>query len=93
MAEKWTPSKIKSPEDNLQRTEKTSDVDELLEKYGRSVRTVVGGKVSESINFTGELCRAVIMIGLPFPDIKSVELRAVSKHGHLALGLRSASEL
>ena len=78
---------------------KTSDVDELLEKYGRSVRTrgailfaVVGGKVSEGINFTGELCRAVIMIGLPFPDIKSVELRAVFKHYHLALGLRSARE-
>ena len=75
--------KLEAQKTIFREPKKTSDVDELLEKYGRSVRTrgailfaVVGGKVSEGINFTGELCRAVIMIGLPFPDIKSVELRA-----------------
>ena len=91
--------KLEAQKTIFREPKKTSDVDELLEKYGRSVRTrgailfaVVGGKVSEGINFTGELCRAVIMIGLPFPDIKSVELRAVFKHDHLALGFRSAGE-
>ena len=30
--------------------------------------------MSEGINFSNDLCRAVVMVGLPYPDIKSVEI-------------------
>ena len=66
----------------FRKRKKQSEVDELLANYGKSVRTrgailfaVVGGKVSEGINFSGDLCRAVIMVGLPFPDLKSVVIK------------------
>ena len=74
--------KIEKHKTIFREPKKQSEVDELLSSYGKSVRTrgailfaVVGGKVSEGINFSGDLCRAVIMVGLPFPDMKSIVIK------------------
>jgi chromosome transmission fidelity protein 1 len=37
--------------------------------------SVVGAKMSEGINFSDELARCVVMVGLPYPDARDAELR------------------
>ncbi|KAG9233062.1 helicase C-terminal domain-containing protein [Amylocarpus encephaloides] len=63
---------------------KEASVDEVLTEYARSIDTgkgglllsVVGGKMSEGINFSDKLGRCVVIVGLPFPNIMSAEWKA-----------------
>ena len=63
-------------------------VESLLRKYAEAVDTgrgalllsVVGGKLSEGINFSDRLGRAVLAVGLPFPNIYSAEWKAKIEH-------------
>ncbi|KAA8907495.1 hypothetical protein TRICI_004971 [Trichomonascus ciferrii] len=61
-----------------------SDVDAVLTSYSAEIATnsgamlfsVVGGKMSEGINFSDNLARGIVMVGLPFPNLMSAEMIA-----------------
>ncbi|CAH2351532.1 ATP-dependent DNA helicase Chl1p [[Candida] railenensis] len=96
--------KLSSIKTILTEPQNSSDVDSVLTKYSKAIYTenrgsillsVVGGKLSEGINFSDELARAVVMVGLPFPNaysgemvarMKYIEADTISKGGTPAMG-------
>ena len=48
--------------------------------------SVVGGKVSEGINFNDDMCRCVVMIGMPYSNVKSPQLQEKMKYFDTNLG-------
>ncbi|XP_061866267.1 ATP-dependent DNA helicase DDX11 isoform X3 [Colius striatus] len=78
------------PQMIFQEPKKANQVDQVLVEYAKCIQrcgqaggqmtgalllSVVGGKMSEGINFSDDLGRCVIMVGMPYPNIKSPELQ------------------
>ena len=70
----------------FEESKRSGSVDDILEQYSGAINSnngkgalllsVVGGKMSEGINFSDRLGRGVVMVGLPFPNIQSPEWKA-----------------
>lgn len=43
----------------------------VSKKRGACIACVIGGKLSEGVNFSDDLARAVVIIGLPYPNVYS----------------------
>ncbi|XP_014903648.1 Fanconi anemia group J protein [Poecilia latipinna] len=67
------------------------DFDELLQMYYDAIKTCEGrdgalliavcrGKVSEGLDFTDDNARAVVTIGIPFPNIKDLQVELKMKY-------------
>ncbi|MBE3047578.1 hypothetical protein IMZ48_34710, partial [Candidatus Bathyarchaeota archaeon] len=72
------------------RESKGGSADEVLAEYtsailgpegkGALLLSVVGGKMSEGINFSDRLGRCVLVVGLPYPNINSPEWKAKTEY-------------
>ncbi|KAF7297812.1 Chl1 helicase [Mycena kentingensis (nom. inval.)] len=73
--------------------EQTNQVEQVLKDYATAVHAplqgkvagallfaVIGAKLSEGLNFTDDLARAVVIIGLPFANLGSAELKERMKY-------------
>uniref|UniRef100_A0A1B0B910 DNA 5'-3' helicase n=1 Tax=Glossina palpalis gambiensis TaxID=67801 RepID=A0A1B0B910_9MUSC len=76
-------------------------VEELLDKYASSIKiqregalllSVVGGKLSEGLNFSDDLGRGVIVVGLPYPNRQAPEMQERLKYLDSTLGSGSGNE-
>ncbi|CAJ1946013.1 unnamed protein product [Cylindrotheca closterium] len=63
---------FREPKDSKQTDEVLTSFSDAAssDRRGALLFSVMGGKLSEGINFANELCRCVVVIGLPYPDAK-----------------------
>uniref|UniRef100_A0A0N5AH69 Helicase ATP-binding domain-containing protein n=1 Tax=Syphacia muris TaxID=451379 RepID=A0A0N5AH69_9BILA len=64
-----------------------------LSARGGVLFAVVGGKLSEGINFSDELGRCVFMVGLPYPNKNDIEIIERMKYLDLTLGPGNGAEM
>lgn len=51
-----------------------------VNKRGSCIVCVIGGKLSEGINFNDDLARGIIIVGLPYPNVYSAFVRFPLAH-------------
>ncbi len=69
--------------------EENKDGVDIFSEYQKAIKVkkipallfcVIGGKLSEGINFSDDLARTLIVCGLPFPNSQSVEIQEKMKY-------------
>lgn len=78
----WT--ELSARKEVFKESKEAISAEDILKEYSNAIRagkgglllSVVGGKMSEGINFSDDLGRGVVVVGLPFPNIKSAEWKA-----------------
>ena len=86
LVRRWKESGIWSKLNRQKRVHRepkqSSNVEATLDAYSNDASThgslllsVVGGKMSEGINFADDMARCVMVVGLPYPDITDPELK------------------
>jgi chromosome transmission fidelity protein 1 len=86
LVRRWKTSNIWNELNRCKRVHRepkqSSQVEATLEAYsndanshGALLLSVVGGKMSEGINFSNDMARCVMVVGLPYPDITDPELK------------------
>ncbi|XP_061389339.1 ATP-dependent DNA helicase DDX11 [Musca vetustissima] len=79
------------------------NIEQILSEYSRVIKnqqggggalllSVVGGKLSEGLNFADNLGRGVIVVGLPYPYCNSPEIQERMSHLDKTLGAGSGAE-
>ena len=68
----YTDSRTNPTESTFKSYSESIDKDER----GAILLSVIGGKLSEGINFSDDLGRCVVVIGLPFPNLETPEWKA-----------------
>ena len=100
-------SKLKNKKDHLFEPNSSTDINSILAKHQLCCKTsksiifaVFGGKLSEGIDFKNELCRTLILFGLPFPNMqcesfkqkcKSLNIQSEFDYG-LSITMRSINQ-
>ena len=76
--------RLSSQKPIFQESKDAVGVNDVLGEYTKSISngrgalllSVIGGKMSEGINFSDKLGRGVIVVGLPFPNIQNAQWKA-----------------
>ncbi|CAK4031720.1 ATP-dependent RNA helicase chl1 [Lecanosticta acicola] len=61
------------------------------DKRGALLLSVIGGKLSEGINFSDDLGRCVVVVGLPYPNLETPEWKAKTQYLDQRAAERGAS--
>ncbi|KAL8963481.1 MAG: hypothetical protein Q9193_000264 [Seirophora villosa] len=85
----------------FQESKISSNVEDVLRQYSKAIDdgrggillSVVGGKLSEGINFSDKLGRGVAVVGLPFPNIHSAQWKAKLEYIERSIVDRGGSSL
>ncbi|KAG0148021.1 hypothetical protein CROQUDRAFT_61025 [Cronartium quercuum f. sp. fusiforme G11] len=90
--------RLETRKEIVEEPKSSAEVETTLDRYASGIHlpvsprngallfAVVGGKLSEGINFSNELCRAVLVIGIPYPNANSIELKERIKYAECSSG-------
>ncbi|KAL1454053.1 hypothetical protein WDU94_010346 [Cyamophila willieti] len=89
MSENQFVERISKKKTIFREPKKSSEVDKVLSDYAKAVEkegggalllSVIGGKLSEGLNFSDDLGRCVIVVGMPYANIKSLYIQEKMKY-------------